>query len=208
MASSFGSRVDTAEGNSFPQAHVEIARSFLDIRPWCLANNPAGVVGRAPVDVRVFGLSWICASGSKAVRGHGLRSIRGKGRDGRRSVVLEEAVVLEANPTNASEDGAFHEAVCVGAKSVDNVMVVPDIDLRNGCIGTCERLGAIPADIVLEVVFVAVGPHLVVKRKVSSLVRVANVCPGLERAIDSNTIIVDLITATNHDMEGSLFVRS
>jgi len=122
--------------------------------------------------------------------------------------MLEETVIFETNTTNASEDRAFHEVVCVGAEAINDVVVVPYVDLGDCGVPACERFSAVPSDIVLEVVLVALSPYLVAKGKCLSLVRIANRSPGLERAVDSNSIVVDLIATTYHDMEGTLFVGS
>lgn len=87
-------------------------------------------------------------------------------------------------------------------------MIIPNIDLRDNRIGALERLLAIPSNVVLEIEFVAVRAHAFWERKVPSLLRIANVCPRLQWARDSHAVIVDLIAATNHDMEGLLIVHA
>lgn len=59
------------------------------------------------------------------------------------------------NTANAAKDGAAHEVICVASKPINDVVVVPDIQLRDLAIGVRERLGTIPSNIVVEIVLVA-----------------------------------------------------
>lgn len=58
-------------------------------------------------------------------------------------------------------------------------MVIPDIQLRDLCISSLEGFCSVPANVVVEVVVVASGPHIFVEGEVPTLYRVANVSPGL-----------------------------
>ena len=107
-------------------------------------------------------------------------------------MVLEEAVILETHAANAAEHMTFHKTVGVRTElllhmldrgietkgllscpySVNNVVVVPNVNLRNG--GICSRKWAStePANVVLEVVLVAFYPKLFFKWILTSLVRI------------------------------------
>ena len=80
-------------------------------------------------------------------------------------------------------------------------MVIPDIQLWNGAIGTLEWLLSIPIDVIVEVVVITSGTHVLAKGEMLSLPGITNVRPFLQGTIHSNTIIVDLIAPANHDME-------
>lgn len=120
--------------------------------------------------------------------------------------MLEEAIVLERDTANATEDGTFHELVSVRAETINDVVIIPDIDLRNRSVGRRKRFSAIPADVIVEVVLVAILTHLVVEWKDTTFVRVGDLCPGFEWAIHSNAIIVNLVTPSDHDMKGTFLV--
>ena len=108
-------------------------------------------------------------------------------------MVLKEAVVLEAYTSNAAKDRTFHEMVGVGAElyckqsdlenltgrrnysySIDDVMVVPDVDLCNGGIRSRERFSTEPANVILEVVLVAFCPKFFSEWILTSLLWVCN----------------------------------
>ena len=123
-------------------------------------------------------------------------------------MMLEQEVVLVCNSTDSSENSAVHEVVGIRAETIDDVVIIPDVDLGNLAVGSRKWLVAIPLHVVVEVVLVALIAHLLVKGKFASLVGVSNICPGLQRPIDSYTVIVNLITSANHDMEWFLFVHA
>src|SRR4051812_39259356 len=112
------------------------------------------------------------------------------------------------NSANTPEHSAVHEVVGVGAEAIDDVVVIPDIDLGNLAVGSRKGLVAIPPDIVVVIVLVAFIAHLPIERIFASFVRVANVGPGLERAIYSHSVIVDLVASTDHHVKGSLLVHT
>jgi hypothetical protein len=87
-------------------------------------------------------------------------------------------------------------------------VVVPDVDLGDLAVSSGEGRVAIPLDVVVVVVFVAVGTHLLAEWEFPSLMRTVDVGPGLERAVYSHSVIVDLVASSNHDVEGSLFVHA
>lgn len=144
-------------------------------------------------------------------------------------MVLEKEVVLVSNTTNPTKDGALHKVVCIAAEAVDNVMIVPDVQLRDLRVRRLEGLLAVPTGIVVEVVLIAFGTHFLIERKITSLYGIVNVCPRLryqtsamsskrasqieketylERSIDTHAIIVDLVPTSNHDMKRALFVHA
>lgn len=44
-------------------------------------------------------------------------------------MVLEEHVIFVRTATDPAEDVAFHEFIDIGPKSIDDIMIIPDIDL-------------------------------------------------------------------------------
>ena len=131
----------------------------------------------------------------------------GEGGCGRGEMVLKEEVVLMRHPSNSAEDGALHEVVGVAAEAVDDVVVVPDVELRDLSVGHAEGVGVVPAHVVVEVVLIASRPHVFVEGELAALARVRNGRPWLERPVCTNRIIINLIPAANHDMEGLLLVH-
>lgn len=146
-------------------------------------------------------------------------------------MVLEEHVEFMRASTDPAEDIALHEIVHIGPEAINDIMVVPDVDLGHGCeclisllpahalprrttylgnlpVGRRKRLGRVPADIVLEVIVVAFCTKLLGESIVSALLGVRDGCPGCQRAADANSIIVNLIAATEHDMEGHFGMAS
>ena len=157
-------------------------------------------------------------------------------------MVLEQHVVLVSSAANAPEDVALHELVDVGTEAIDDlrgqyfpyprgkrgtyIVVVPDVQLGNLAVGIRKRLGRVPADVVLQVVVVALLTEGLRERMVLPLLGVADVGPVVERAGDTDAVVVDLIAAANpatvsttnqylifsrtkdvlHDVEGSLLV--
>ena len=205
VAGALGAGVDADEGDALAQAHVQVATPLLDVGAGPLADDPAVVLGLVLEDVGVLELAGVGAGG--AVDGlHGLGRVGGVGGERGRDVVLEEAVVLEGDAADAAEDGAAHEVVGVGAEAVDDVVVVPDVDLGDAAVGLLEGLGGVPADVVGVVVLVAALAHGVVKVVGATLVGVGDAGPLLQGPVDADAVVVDLVAAPDHDMEGLLGV--
>lgn len=76
-------------------------------------------------------------------------------------------------------------------------MVVPDIQLRNLAICCRERLRAVPANVVLEVEVVASLPELLRKWIIPPLLRVRDISPFSQWTADTNTVIINLVTASD-----------
>jgi len=76
-------------------------------------------------------------------------------------------------------------------------VVVPHIKLRDLAVGTSEGLGAVPSDIVGYVVVIAGLTESLWKWIVAPLLRVRDIRPRSERPMNSDAIIVDLITTAN-----------
>jgi len=87
-------------------------------------------------------------------------------------------------------------------------VVIPDVDLGNGSVCRGEGLSAVPSYVIVIVILVTLGSHLVVEGEMSPLMRVADVDPWLERTIDLDPVVVDLVTTTYHDVERPLFVNA
>ena len=76
-------------------------------------------------------------------------------------------------------------------------MVIPDVQLGNLPVGTRKGLGGVPADVVLQVVVVALLAETLRERMVLPLLGVADVGPVVERAGDADAVVIDLVAAAN-----------
>lgn len=144
-------------------------------------------------------------------------------------MMLEKHVIFVRASTDSAEDIASHELVDIGPKAVDNVVIIPNIDLRsthrgqqsnmgrrgttrthsrNLPVGRCEWLGRIPANVVLEIVVVAFGTQFLGETVLSTLVGIRYSRPCCQRPIYSDSVVVDLIAATKHDVEWHLAMPS
>ena len=123
-------------------------------------------------------------------------------------MMLKKTIVLEADASNPSEDSTTHEVVCIRAESVYDVVVIPDVHL--GYCGICrsERLCGVPFGIVVEVIFITTNSHRLVKWVVSPLLRIANISLRFEGSCSAHSVIVDLVSSTNHDMKRTLLMYS
>lgn len=110
-------------------------------------------------------------------------------------MVLEEEVVLVCYTANAAENVAFHEIFDVGAKAVNNVVVVPEVELRNLSVGSGEGLGGVPTDVVGDVVIVAFFAELLWEWVVAALAWVGDPGPWIERAVDTDAVVVNLVAS-------------
>lgn len=85
-------------------------------------------------------------------------------------------------------------------------MVIPDIDLWDLAVGRRKRSRIIPAEVVLEIVIVALGTKLLWEGVLLTLLGVAYVRPSAQGAVDSDAIVVDLVTTSHHDVERRSFM--
>ena len=131
----------------------------------------------------------------------------GEGGCGRGEMVLKEEVVLMRHASNSAEDGALHKVVGVAAEAVDDVVVVPYVELRDLSIRHAKGVGVVPAHVVVEVILIASRAHVFVEGELAAFARVRNGRPWLERAVRTNRIIVDLIPTANHNMKRLLLVH-
>ena len=127
---------------------------------------------------------------------HRLRRIRGVSGDWWRKVVLEEKVVLVGCASNATEDVALHELLDVGAEAVNNVVVIPKVELGDLAIHTSERLGVVPADVVGKVIVVALLSELFWEWILATLSWVVDLSPWSKWSVDTDTVVIGLITTT------------
>lgn len=201
VARTLRASIHTDKRNPLAQTHVQVPTPFFNVRPRTLTDDPAVVFYLVFQDVRVFQLSRVGTSSAVDGR-HGFGSICGEGRQRRSDVVLEEAVVLESHATNTPEDRAAHKVVCVRTKAINNVVIVPDVDLGDLRIGRLEGFRVVPADIVGVVVVIAASSHFLVKVVRAALVRVRNRSPLIQRTVYANPVIVNLVTTSNHTVEG------
>lgn len=125
--------------------------------------------------------------------------------------------------SNAAEDGTLHEMIRVAPKSVDDVVVVPNVELWYHAVGIGEWLCAVPPNVVLQVPLVTIGPQFLIEMVFSSLMWIGDVCPWTKRPCDADAVIVDFynqvsncwkmsgsdrhtIPSTNHDVYGQLLM--
>ena len=111
--------------------------------------------------------------------------------------MLEEHVVLPRRRPDAPKDVALHELVDVGAEAVDDIVVVPDVELGDLAVGHGEGAGRVPADVVLEVVIVAVLAQLLGEGVLAPLLGARDVGPLAQRALDADAVVVDLVAASD-----------
>lgn len=79
------------------------------------------------------------------------------------------------------------------------IMVVPNVELGNLAVGTCEWFCRVPSNIVVDIVVVAFLAQSFWEREVSPFPRVRDVSPRFQWPVDSDAIIVNLITSTDPD---------
>lgn len=116
--------------------------------------------------------------------------------------------MLEADAADAPKDGTSHEMVGVRAKPINDVVIIPYVDLGNLRVGGGKGFGAVPAHVILKVVFVALVPELLTEWELSSLDRIPDGRPFFQGPLDSDAIIVYLVPSPDHDVERALFVDS
>lgn len=78
-----------------------------------------------------------------------------------------------------------------------HIMIIPDIERWYLPVGACKWLCRIPPYVVVHVIVITLFTQTLPEIEFSSFVRVPNIGPCLQRSCDTDTIIVDLITATN-----------
>ena len=113
-----------------------------------------------------------------------------------------EMIALVSHSANSAKDSTAHKVISVGAETINDIMVIPDVQLSDAAIGTLERLLAIPANVIIEIIVVALGAQFLAEEEIASLLGIANSGPFSQRTVNSHAIVVDLITATNHDVKG------
>lgn len=87
-------------------------------------------------------------------------------------------------------------------------MIIPDVQLRDLAIHSGKRLRVIPSDIVVQIVVVAFSAELLREGIVPTLLGIADLSPGTQRAANPDTVVVDLVTASDHDVVGRGLVLS
>jgi hypothetical protein len=85
----------------------------------------------------------------------------------------------------------------VGAEAIDDIVVVPEVELRDLPVGASERLSAVPAQVVGDIVVVTGLAKGLWELVVAALARVCDVRPRSEGSVDADAVVVDLITATD-----------
>lgn len=110
--------------------------------------------------------------------------------------------------SDTAEHRSLHEVVRVRPKTIDDVVVIPDVELWDLAIGAGKRLGAVPLDVIVVVVLVALRAHCLIKRIFAPLASAVDFRPGLQRPICADAVVVDLISTSDHDMERLLRVNS
>lgn len=140
-------------------------------------------------------------------------------------MVLEKHVELVRASTNAAKHITSHELVHVGPKSVNDVVVIPNVYLEltewdqkcqtsyawssrtysgNLPVGRSKRLSRIPSDVVFEIVVVAIRSQLLGELVFSTFVGIRDTCPCCQWPIHANAVIVDLVASAKHYVERHL----
>ena len=138
MSSPLGASVNTSEGNVLPELRIHASTSLLDVRTRSVAADILRTFGALRQNESV--LEWFRILRASIRLWHmGFESIpevlasaRRIGRESggwRREMVLEEQVVLVGHSSNNLDYRGFHEVVGIRAEAVDDVVVVPDVDL-------------------------------------------------------------------------------
>ena len=107
-----------------------------------------------------------------------------------------------SHSSNATEDGALIEIMRVRSKAVYDIVIIPYVNLRYFTISCCERLCAVPFDVIVEIMLVTCFTKLHWEKMFLPLARIIHVAPGLQRTRNAYAIVIDLITAADHDMYG------
>ena len=122
MARALSARVNPHERDTGAKLRKHVHGVLCNIRPRFGPDN-VGLVPGLLRDKGVFRLGWVMVRAPIRSRWR----IGRVGRSRRGDVVLKEKIVLVSSATNAAEYVALHEVVHVGAKAINNVMVVPNI---------------------------------------------------------------------------------
>src|SRR5579862_3280694 len=115
-----------------------------------------------------------------------------------RRMVLKEHVIFKSDMSDTNENRGPHHMICVAPKSIDDIMIIPDIHLRDLPISRRKWLRGEPPTIIPKEIIIAVLSALVIERVDSSLAGILFFCPMAQRPFNPNAIIVDLISPTNH----------
>lgn len=76
-------------------------------------------------------------------------------------------------------------------------MIIPKIELGNLAIGACEWFRRVPSHIVFDIVVVALLAQFFWERVIPSFLRVRNVSPRPQWPMDSDAIVIYLITSAD-----------
>ena len=207
VACSLRACVNAQESHTLSELAENVPAALLDVWSGLLANDVARVFVVELGDEGLLELRRVRRSGLFVATGC-LRRVCGKSADWWRQMVLEQHVVLVRNTSDTAEDGAAHEVVSVRAEAINNVMVIPDVQLRDLAVGVREGSHAVPLDVVVKVEHVALVAHVLAKGEVATLLGVSNGGPRRQRATDTHAVVVDLVAASDHDVEGRLLVHA
>lgn len=64
-----------------------------------------------------------------------------------------------------------------------------------------KGFSGVPPDIVVQIIVVALCPQLLGEWIISALLGISNICPGSQRAVNSDAVVVNLVTTTDHYVE-------
>lgn len=88
-------------------------------------------------------------------------------------------------------------------------MIVPEVELRNLAVGTCEWLCRVPSNVVVDIVVITFLAQGFREGVVSSFFRVRDTSPLSQWTVDSDAIVVNLITSTNPEkLDSGLIIKS
>ena len=100
--------------------------------------------------------------------------------------MLEQAVVFECNTANTTKYSTAHEVIGIATEAIDNIMVVPHVQLRDLPIRCSKSARRIPSNVIVEVKLVTIVAHLCIERVCSSPLWVSYICPRSQGSIDSD----------------------
>lgn len=193
VTSTLRAGINAEEANAGSEAGDDGTRVLGDVWTWVAADDVGWMLLLILQDVDIASLLWVL-SDTITVVVHGLWRIGGVRGDWWRKVVLKEKVVLVGSSTDATEDIAFHEVIDVRAEAVNDVVVIPQVERRNLSVHASEWLGIVPADVVGQVVVVTLLSEPFWKRILAALARVRDLSPWSEWSVDTNAVVIDLIT--------------
>lgn len=171
VTSTLGSGVKAEKSDASTETSNDASGVLSDIWAWVAADDVGWMLLLFCQDVDVASLLGILTD-TAAIIVHGLRRIGGVGGDRWWKVMLEEEIVLVCCATDTAENVALHELLDIGTKAINNVVIIPKVELSDLAVNASEWFRVVPADVVGKVVVVALLPQLFWERILPALPRV------------------------------------